>query len=171
MRLLGKAVITLAQQPVDHAEHKGCSSERRNGACASGAVIENDELATQRNERDEHHGLDLDDARAPKSNANNRMLEFHGDEQRHDHAKERLKDLMFKWIYRAAKQQRHDADDQLHERKGDDYRDHETQNDRNNLLEALVNGHDWPMLTCFRKELPRRVVFVFHLLLRSCLAL
>ena len=69
MRLLGEAVITLAQQPVDHAEHKGCSSQRRNGAGGGGAGIENDEFATQRNERDEHNGLDLDDARAPKGNA------------------------------------------------------------------------------------------------------
>jgi 16S rRNA (cytosine1402-N4)-methyltransferase len=98
------------------AERKGCYSQRRNGACGGSAGIENDELSTQRNERDEHHGLDLDDARAPKSNANNRLLEFHGDEQRHDHAKKRLKDVRFQWIYRAAKQQRHDADDQLHER-------------------------------------------------------
>src|SRR5512132_455086 len=116
MRLLDETVITLAQQPVDHAEHKGGCSQRRNGARGGGARIENDELATQRNERDEHHGLDLDDARAPKSNANNRMLEFHGDEQRHDRAKERLKDVMFQWIYSATEQQRHDADDQLHER-------------------------------------------------------
>ena len=49
------------------------------------------------------------------------MLEFHGDEQRHDHAKERLKDVMFQWIYRTAEQQRHDAGDQLHERDGDNY--------------------------------------------------
>ena len=46
-RLLGEAVITLAQQPVDHAEHKGCSSQRRNGACGGGAGIENDEFAPQ----------------------------------------------------------------------------------------------------------------------------
>ena len=60
-------------------------------------------------------------------------------------------------------------DDQLHERQGDDHCDHETENDRNKLLEALVNGHDRPMLTCFRKELPRRVAFVS--MCRSVLAL
>src|SRR5690606_3348774 len=137
--------------------------------CAGGAGIENDEFSSQRKERDEHHGLYLDDARAPKSNSNNRMLKFHGDEQRHDHAKERLEDLMFQWIYRTAEQQRLVANAQLHERQCDDHRDYETQNDRNNLFEALVNGHDRPMLTGFRKELSRCMAFAFHLSLRCYL--
>jgi hypothetical protein len=41
--------------------------QRSNRACARGSGIENDELAIQRDERDEHDGLDLNDARSPKT--------------------------------------------------------------------------------------------------------
>ena len=45
--LLGEAIVTLAQQPIDNAKHECCSSQRRNGARSGGAGIENDELAAQ----------------------------------------------------------------------------------------------------------------------------
>jgi hypothetical protein len=96
-----EVIVALAQKPVHHPEYERGTCQRSNCARAGGFGIENDELATQRDERDEHNGLDLNDVRSPKGNPNNRVLELHGDAQRHDRAKgafERLHNLADLWL-------------------------------------------------------------------------
>lgn len=138
LRCLGGAVVALAQQPVS-------GTKRQRGVCKRGDLararleVEDHELARQRDQADEDHGLDLDDAVLTRRHAHDGMLELHRDQERHDHAEHALEYLVVQGIEGIEDQQREDDGDKLEQRHHDDDGNYRRQNEGDDLLEALVN--------------------------------
>src|SRR5690606_26498181 len=107
--------------------------------------VEDHELARQRDQADEDHGLDLDDAVPTQHHAHDGMLELHRDQERHDHAEHTLEYLVIQGIEGIEDQQREDDDDELEQGHHDDDGNYRRQNKDDDLLEALVNRHQPPL--------------------------
>jgi hypothetical protein len=116
----------------------GRKSSRRPDRGRTHVRVEDHELACQRDQRDQQNGLHLNDAFITKRHLDDRVLEFHGDQQRHDHSEDGLKDRVVQRIERRHQEKQVYHADQLPKRDRDDHRNHRGENHRHNLFEALV---------------------------------
>ncbi len=112
LRGLGGAVAALAQQPVGRTQSQRGACQR-GYLCGARLGVKDHELARQRDQTDEDHGLDLDDAVPTQRHAHNGMLELHRDQERHDHAEHTLEYLVIQGIEGIEDQQREDDGDEL----------------------------------------------------------
>jgi hypothetical protein len=69
-----------------------CLTSQRKDVLRRRVGVEDDELARDREQRDQQHRLHLDDAFLLRDHAHDRMLEFERDQQRHHLAEDHLKD-------------------------------------------------------------------------------
>ncbi|AAU92006.1 hypothetical protein MCA1726 [Methylococcus capsulatus str. Bath] len=132
-----------AEQPIYRPQGQQSRGQGTDG-CGTDIRIENDELARQRDQGDQYHRLDLNDAAAAQGRPQDGMLEFHRDQQGHDHAEQFLKHRMIERFENPAGDQHGDGANELIERDDDDHRDHVRQNDCNHLLETLIEIHQTP---------------------------
>ena len=137
LRGRGGAVAALAQQPVGRTQSQRGACQR-GYLCGARLGVEDHELARQRDQADEDHGLDLDDAVPTQRHAHDGMLELHRDQERHDHAEHTLEYLVIQGIEGIEDQQREDDGDELEQRHHDDDGNYRRQNEGDDLLEALV---------------------------------
>lgn len=94
---LALPVVAFTHEPIGQTQ--GQYRPRQGGQFGRINVgVKDDELAGQCQDRDQNDGLDLDDAFLTQRHFDDRMLEFHRDQQRHGGTEYQLKSLMIGWI-------------------------------------------------------------------------
>ena len=92
-------IIALTHEPIDPTQSQKCDGQRIN-SIRIGVRIKNDEFARDREQSDQHDRFHLHDVVASKHHANDGVLELHRDQQRHDHAEDRLEHSVIQWVQR-----------------------------------------------------------------------
>lgn len=88
------SIISLAQQPVNDPECDDRETQSDDSQRGCHLHIEDDEFSRERQNADENDSLDLDDAVKTFHCLKDAVIEFHGDQQRHDHPENELEFLV-----------------------------------------------------------------------------
>jgi len=121
------AIVTFSHQPIgDTKGQRHCGqSEQLSGVYI--AQIDNDELSSNCQQRDQQHDLGLNNALFALDHVLKRVIELQRNQQRQRFAKHRLKRAVVKRIERTQQQAGHDSEAQSEERDEDDKADDESE--------------------------------------------
>ncbi len=94
LRFGSTSIILLAQQPVNDPECDYRETQSDNSQRGCHLNIEDDEFSREGQNANEYDSLDLDDAVKTFHCLKDAVIEFHGDQQRHDHPENELEFLV-----------------------------------------------------------------------------
>jgi hypothetical protein len=94
LRFGNTSIIPLAQQPVNDPERDYRETQSGDSQRGCHLNIEDDEFSRERQNADKYDSLDLYDAVKTFHCLKDTVIEFHGDQQRHDHPENELEFLV-----------------------------------------------------------------------------
>ncbi len=155
-------------QPVDDAQSQNGGGQGRQGQWRHPFDVEDDQFAGQRHQGDQDQGLHPDDAFPASGHLDDGMLEFHGDQHRHDHSEQAFEAFGAQDVVASQEDGGENLAHQGEQGEHDDDRDDDGDHDRDHLFEAFVEAHHPPLFRggCEEKVAQaafRRLVFHFPL--------
>jgi len=140
-----RALVPVPDQPVRDAQGEGDGGQPEHLRRPDLVQVENDELAGDREQRDEEHYFSLDDALLALDHVLQGVIELERDEQRHDLAEHVLEHLLVEGVQDAGQHADDDGRGEAIERDENDEADDERQGHGDRALEALVIRHHRPL--------------------------
>ena len=144
-------MILLAHEPIDAAEGQDPKGEPYDRHGRQRREVYDDKFPRQGEQRDEDHGSQLNDALFTMENTEDRVVELHGDQHRHDHAEDALKNLVVDGGQAAEEEVSRDGPNQMKDGDDDDAADEQGQEQRHNLFEAGVKTEVAPIVCGLRQ--------------------